>query len=195
MVIGTLNYDNSIELLAQSHGLPCNTGIQDWSETGSINVTSNGLHLLKLHGSVDWQRYRQEISDAKPMPTSAFRVLDKDVLPNMSEQHYPEVVFGGRNKLTAGGPYLDLFQAFKKELDQVEILTIVGYSFRDVHINTCITNWLNQGADHRIRIIRRNFDTDMGLYPDMLRRHASERLDVVKASAGEGLSFLYPDIA
>jgi len=54
LVISTLNYDNTIELATEPNNFNCNTGIDYRSKTGNFDTCGDGLHLLKLHGSVDW---------------------------------------------------------------------------------------------------------------------------------------------
>lgn len=54
LIIATLNYDNSIELAAKSQGIPLNTGIEKWSQNRFFDTKDNCVHLLKLHGSIDW---------------------------------------------------------------------------------------------------------------------------------------------
>ena len=72
LVVATLNYDNSVELLASSQRVPCNTGISDWSTKGRFELSNQGLHLLKLHGSIDWRR-DYEKTTATQMPAVKIR--------------------------------------------------------------------------------------------------------------------------
>jgi hypothetical protein len=63
------------------------------------------------------------------------------------------VIFGGRNKLTAEGPFLDLLVKFKENLDSHSHLLVIGYSFRDEHINQCIVRWLGTDVSRSITIV------------------------------------------
>lgn len=200
LVIATLNYDNSIELLSSSQKMPCQTGISDWSEHGSFDVSGPGLHLLKLHGSIDW--HRQDITASENrLPAVAFRQL----APEEVKQHdlRPAVIFGNRNKLTAEGPFLDLLRVFQNELMSSNMLTIVGYSFRDPHVNVYISQWLNGDSTRVLRIVNGpNFTNDSlsisnrsSFVGNLLRFRMANpsRVKIVDAYAGEGLRILYGD--
>jgi hypothetical protein len=67
MAIATLNYDNTIELAAAAAGIPLETGIEQWSNSGRFPAPANGVLLLKLHGSVDWATNRCGPSPEKPL--------------------------------------------------------------------------------------------------------------------------------
>ena len=56
LVVATLNYDNTIELLAKANDIPYETGVDDWSNTATIASPAEGLFVLKLHGSIDWSK-------------------------------------------------------------------------------------------------------------------------------------------
>ncbi len=70
----------------------------------------------------------------------------------------PAVVFGQRNKLTAEGLFLDLLRSFRDGLAGADRLTVVGYSFRDPHINEYLSQWLNEDEGRRIRVINPGFE-------------------------------------
>lgn len=151
LCIATLNYDNAIELLASSNSFHCSTGISSWSETGEFRMEEEGVFLLKLHGSIDWELIRNQRSDNKPIPQSIIKISNPK---EVTLRYYrPAVIFGQRNKLTAEGPFLDLIRAFQKELSQTERLIIVGYSFRDPHINEFLIQWLNNSTERQITIV------------------------------------------
>ncbi len=150
LVVATLNYDNGVELLASSQGVTCQTGLTEWSTTGRFETASAGLHLLKLHGSIDWVRYNNGQQGAV-MPTMMARQATRGEIKQ--EFHQPALLFGNRNKLTPEGPFLALLRAFERELEQCETLTVVGYSFHDPHINVYISRWLNSNNNHILRIV------------------------------------------
>lgn len=151
LCVATLNYDNSIELLTSKNSVECNTGIKDWSETGELENKNNLVFLLKLHGSIDWKLEREIRSSDRPLPQSRIEIGNPD---DVIEKYYrPAVIFGQRNKLTAEGPFLDLMHAFQKELSKNEQVVIIGYSFRDDHINEYLTQWINNSSTNRIVVI------------------------------------------
>jgi NAD-dependent SIR2 family protein deacetylase len=189
LTIATLNYDNSVERLAESLGIPCETGIEQWSQTGSFDSHASGLLLLKMHGSIDWALDTRQSSVGRPMPHGTiYRVGPEKV---QEETFTPAIVFGQRNKLTAEGPFLDLLRAFQQELGRADLLTVIGYSFRDAHINEYISQWLNADSSHRMRVISPRFDQSDVEYAILLQQLLPGRLDVVLRGAGEGLHQLW----
>ena len=64
----------------------------------------------------------------------------------------PALVFGLGSKLRSDGPFLAMLVEFDRLLASTEWLTIVGYSFRDDHINAALTRWMN-GSARRLSVI------------------------------------------
>jgi hypothetical protein len=79
-------------------------------------------------------------------------------LPMTALVETPMAIFGQRNKLTTEGPFLDLLRHFDEQLQQTDLLTVIGYSFRDEHINFYISKYLNQYRG-KIRVVDPNFET------------------------------------
>ncbi|WP_337288511.1 SIR2 family protein [Candidatus Methylomirabilis sp.] len=189
LTVATLNYDNSIELLAQSASVSCTTGIDKWSETGSFIPSSDGIFLIKLHGSIDWALEGDQRSEDRPMPHSIIRQVSAGEIKEPGFR--PGVIFGQRNKLTAEGPFLDLLRAFQQELSRSDILTVVGYSFRDDHVNEYISQWLNQSKERKMRIINPHFDRSPSPYAGQLSRFGGTQVEIIREPAGAGLVKLY----
>jgi hypothetical protein len=181
LVVATLNYDNSIEYLAQKKGLICNLGIDNWAKTGLIDIQKDCLHLLKLHGSMDWYIGFSSEPEYLSPPIKRSKQPLSDSFP-------PAIIFGQRNKLTAEGPFLDLLIAFREELRKVNKLIIIGYSFRDEHINTYIINWLANNNDNCLKIIDPGFNNNDTIFVKNIKDHLeSNRLQVIDRPASEGL--------
>lgn len=190
-MIATLNYDNSIELLAKSQSIPWTTGIDQWSTSGCLDFTEHKLLLLKLHGSIDWTWGTTDKPSNHLMLHKVIRRIEPD---EMKDRYEPAVIFGQRNKLTAEGPFLDLLIRFREQLSKASRLTVVGYSFRDMHINVYISQWLNSSQDHAIRIISPDITTSHTEYVqelrDLQRRHPN-KVELTAMKAKEGLKELY----
>jgi len=146
LVIASLNYDNGVELVSEANSIACNTGIDVWSQKGVFDFSGNGLHLIKLHGSINWSWNADVTTPERPMPHSIIRRVETDAFKTSYER--PAVIFGQRNKLTAEGPFLDLLRQFQNELEHSTVLTVIGYSLRDLHVNTYISKWLNESANN-----------------------------------------------
>lgn len=192
LVVATLNYDNSIELLARDAGVGCVTGIDtEWVE-GSFNFSGDGLFLLKLHGSIDWQRLPNYRHAQSPMPRTVILRATEAEMREGSRAYVPAVIFGHRNKLTVEGPFLELLRAFQKELDEKDQVTVVGYSFRDAHINEYISLWLNKKRERKLRIISPHFFKHTSEYAQQLVNFCGRQIEVIQETAGRGLQQLYP---
>jgi hypothetical protein len=189
LVIATLNYDNSIELMSEQLKVLCETGISEWSQSGKFDCIGDGLHLLKMHGSIDWSLHRNFTEVGRPMPRSR---ITKNVPAQIKTGGYrPAVIFGQRNKLTTEGPFLEMLRAFQRELSQASRLTVVGYSFRDAHINEYISQWLNAGPNHILRIIDPGFEKSTVEYASQLRRYCTPNLDIHSKGAGDALTDIF----
>lgn len=177
LCVATLNYDNSIELLTSKNSVECNTGIRDWSETGELKNKNNSLFLLKIHGSIDWKLEKNKRSSDRPLPQSRIEIGDPD---DVNENYYrPAVIFGQRNKLTAEGPFLDLMHAFQKELSKNEQVIVVGYSFRDDHINEYLTQWINNSNTNHMVVINPNIDSIETEFVLNIRSLLPNRIEII----------------
>jgi hypothetical protein len=74
-------------------------------------------------------------------------------------------------------------------------LTVVGYSFRDHHINVYISQWINSSQDHVIRIINGpGFESSPTSYVRQLlslHRRFPHQVQIVAQKAPEGLQEIY----
>lgn len=137
--IVTLNYDNAIEVaMSQAFAFsldddPRPRPTQPWFES------NRSLRLIRLHGSLQWRRERR---------TGDVRVLSSDEVANFTRDGVadwdgdtPGVIFGGGNKLRPDGPYLDLYYEFRAALAEARQVVVIGYSFRDAHVNEALRRW------------------------------------------------------
>ena len=152
LAIGTLNYDTSVEELCGRTGVRWSDGIpneEDLAEDDDRTLTfqQSGINLYKLHGSTSWRRIISSKSVVHPKDDSAGRL-------NV-------VRFGGRNKLSADWPFLDIFWKWQEEIRSVDTLWIIGYSFRDAHINAVIEAWFRANKARRVVIVDPGFDNQM----------------------------------
>ena len=196
LVIATLNYENGIELLSRVSGVPCNTGIESWTKKGVFEYPDDGIELIKLHGSNYWFWSKGVTTYDERLPHSEIRFKShfEETLSTTALVYPPMVIFGQRNKLTTEGPFLDLLKEFDEQLQQTDILTVVGYSFRDPHVNFYISKFLNRYGG-KIRIVDPGFETSDVEYVEYLRglqKSRPDQVEVIKRYAGDALKDLYP---
>lgn len=172
--IATLNYDLGIETAAARSEFPVDTGISAWGGGYDWSwLVPDALPLLKLHGSLDWW-YEQpdaeveegalwEGVDCPPRSVQPpRRVRQHDGPPAGSDYYFlsqpePAMIFGARQKLRADGPFLAMLFEFSRWISAAEHLVIVGYSFRDDHINVILNEWVASRPQARLSIIDPGF--------------------------------------
>lgn len=151
--IATLNYDRTIETAAQKSGLLVDTGIEGWKGTYDWSwAKESDVRLLKLHGSTDWW-IGQNGGDSLKMGEESI-VVGNQGTGRWAER--PGLVFGQRGKLRSDGPFLAMLRAFDDFLSRTDELLIIGYSFRDEHINASIRRWVNAGATRPLVVVDPN---------------------------------------
>ncbi|GAA4193321.1 hypothetical protein GCM10022288_26930 [Gryllotalpicola kribbensis] len=146
----TLNYDLTIETASEQLGLAFETGVQqwrggyEWSWNSSLNV-----RLLKLHGSLNWF-YEDHAESRLAQKRIIYRPTsgDGDVPGNERV-----MIFGTGSKLRHDGPFLAMYQEFQRLLAQRTRLIVIGYSFRDDHVNEVIRRWVNTSPACEIVVI------------------------------------------
>jgi len=197
--VATLNYDVTIEAAGRQAGIPIDTGMSKWPEQQAVTFDSKSVNLYKLHGSVSWERVPKELLGARGMlPFDRIREL-----PGGEEPRLPSVIFGAGNKLVAGGPYLDLLRRFERALEEVRVLMVAGYSFRDDHVNAVITKWLNynpaswyDSPSRRLLVLdpgvphwdRRDHTPALAHHLLTMKEDQPKRLRFVSKGAAQGLS-------
>lgn len=89
---------------------------------------------------------------------------------------------------------MDLLAAFRRELASTDELVVVGYSFRDEHINEYVKNWLAGSTDRTIVIVDPNATKLELAFAKVLLSQGPSRVFAMNVNAGEGLSeVLQPD--
>jgi hypothetical protein len=193
LTVATLNYDLTIEMLGDLLGTPVDTGMSDWPLKERLRFGA-GLKLLKLHGSIDWKLTRH------PVVASGFAKLPYESVRHQKgiEPDTPAVIFGAGNKLRAGGPYLALLRSFEEALDASQALLIIGYSFRDDHVNAILTSWMNTDEARRMVILDKfagRFEVvpetsalSLGNYLWWLSTERPQRVKLLQSSVADGLA-------
>lgn len=145
----SLNHDCLIEATFHAAGIPISDMTRSSGEGRRIldfNFIENGANLFKLHGSIDWFRWRP----LRPTESDGFwsewvGALD---LPNdqavWRHDSRPQILVGRFNKELsyADSPFAELFSHARRALQSVSHLVISGYSFGDKAVNTMLIDWM-----------------------------------------------------
>lgn len=202
--VATLNYDHGLEMAAFRAGLTVATGITLWDGELEWDWEAGAdVNLLKLHGSLDWyysddHRGWGTFAEKTIVPFQPFEGGARSMLTEMA------VVFGQRGKLRSDGPFLGMLSGFGHWLRDTQNLVIVGYSFRDDHINELIRRWLNRTERASLTIINPSMTEDVtrrwgqeGFMGEVVRAISTLRDDrmeilsqhsVIAAGARDGLA-------
>ncbi|THG33443.1 hypothetical protein E6C64_03640 [Naasia lichenicola] len=210
--IATLNYDRSLELACDAAEVTHDTGFSAWR--GGYDWNWNGIRdvrLLKVHGSLDWTMSSLQ-RDGMRVRGDSLSQLGESANASNAVNGQPAVVFGHGSKLRADGPFLAMLVELDRMLATTEWLTIIGYSYRDDHINAAIARWLNSSVASRLTMIDKNERTwEFVSYPPTFAREVlsgikgGEQLgqkkrpplthDVIVESAAVGLSQIAAELA
>jgi SIR2-like domain len=154
LTIATLNYDRTIELACETAGVRCSTGIERWIKGKGWAWPRKGVRLLKLHGSIDWawEQERRPLA----LPQNKIVVTDDQDKP-------PALIFGRRAKLQAKGPFLALLAEFERRLGRSSQLVVIGYSFRDDHVNEVLRRWTGDDQRRTILVVDPSWKAEPGL--------------------------------
>ncbi len=132
----SLNYDTVVEASLEELTLRCIDGFRG-ADNAFFDATvyderpTSGLsfRLYKLHGSINWVRDVQGAVRRRPLTSSEERA---PVVIYPAEQKYVQTQYGVYETL------LSLFRRRLREPRPNNKLVVVGYSFRDEHLNVAI---------------------------------------------------------
>lgn len=136
----TTNYDTVMEAYAEETGLEIINGFKHhrrlskvWADAWDRTTDRPPLYLTKLHGSINWH----EDADGNVVETGGVTQRDasRDIMiaPTEGAKDY------------GGKPFPDLLRHFKESMGEVEVLLVIGFSYRDGEINEIIKRRLDEG--------------------------------------------------
>lgn len=136
--VATLNYDTLIEQTCRETGLTYDYGLSGWNDRKYVRFYGSDVKLIKLHGSVNWFEDDDNI----------------EVDPDEKLYRRRGLIFGGQGeKLVPHGPYLQLRHEFQRMLRGTSVFGIIGYSFRDRHLNAIIRAWASSRRKAKLIIL------------------------------------------
>lgn len=156
--IATLNFDALVEQAAQNFGPEISTGADSWDGGFHWPLPNDRNPLLKLHGSLNWRIGMREVT---PIPISTLTTLSTEEENRIGGGGiFSDLRFGTENKLTNAGPMRALLEAFITVLERSDLLVVVGYSFRDLHVDVLLDYWAAHASHRRIIIVDPFLDPD-----------------------------------
>ena len=137
--IFTTNYDQSIETYVDGHSdLTCNDGFvhnfkirRNIFDPNSFSNDKNQVNLYKLHGSLNWKMTKFGVTRLDSETQNKNDPDNLVVYPTLSPKD------GMLRE-----PFKTIRDIFEKHIYQTDIVIVIGYSFRDHHINEIFKNFL-----------------------------------------------------
>jgi len=164
--IFSLNHDTVIEKCLSEAGINVNEQFTDgfgkpedsvrYWKPDLFESESFKVRLFKLHGSLNWFRFRPnggDWSNESIVIPPDFVNTDMDLVGGR-----PEMLVGTFNKIFqyTRGIYADIYCKFYRALPHSQQLVISGYGFGDKGINTRIAEWIYSSPDRKIILIHKN---------------------------------------
>lgn len=124
-LVFTTNYDTVLEKYCDKSSLGVVNGFEPegrgtfvWADKWSTD-TAAYMHLIKLHGSIFWHKN----ADGHVVETGAVASRDADhdimIAPTEGKKDYSKE------------PFRSLVNHFRKEIGEVDVLLVIGFSYRD----------------------------------------------------------------
>ncbi|MDQ3884931.1 MAG: SIR2 family protein [Thermoproteota archaeon] len=154
----TTNYDRAIEMYCSKPDRKCRridgfrvdeytkTSIWDGNFDYPLVDGITNVCLYKLHGSLNWKKHESGRIEATIEETP---ISDPNYVEDMLI--YPTLSPKGGQEFE---PYKTIREKFKKFMDKVGICIVIGFSFRDEHINSIFSDFLKFGKRTLIVVSR-----------------------------------------
>jgi SIR2-like domain len=165
--IFTLNHDTLIEQYLSREGIMYSDGFGEvdgdlrWPDSGKYEDTANKVDIFKLHGAVDWYRFRREgkfeIGIAtKDITSSLFDSKGAKLAPM---RDLPWFLTGkDKSAMYHYGVLNNLFFRFAQTLKHSRRIVMSGYGWGDFTINSFIVGWLEASSDNRLILLHREIE-------------------------------------
>ena len=120
------------------------------------------VYYWKLHGSIDWtysmpfniyndsniEYFGDEAIICKRIPKKQWEILyECSALATRAEWNKHKIVIFPtpiKYSQTYTYPYIDLYEAFRRTLEEIELLLVVGTSFPDQHIKSAVKSFIQR---------------------------------------------------
>lgn len=166
--IFTVNHDLLLEQYLRAQNIPVVDGfdvainnVRYWNPS-LFRANAAGIRFLKLHGSIDWYRFRPNGSNSwyddlvgiSEGPDIS-HTLDPWGRSQLPVDKRPLLLIGTFNKIPeyTRRIFLDLYYEFRRLLDHTAILISCGYGFADKGINEQILEWVYGDRKRRIILV------------------------------------------
>lgn len=172
--IATLNHDLLIEKELANNSIEYVDGFGEqkgdvkWFEHNTYDDQSKRIFLYKLHGSINWYRFRQEIADGDHTYTiDKYGLALKRDNDHCKDEHgiyltslgyTPVFLTGTYNKLSAYnfGIIRSIHNKFENRFWKHKLMIMSGYGWNDRGINGRLFEWILSSSDKRLFLLHEN---------------------------------------
>lgn len=188
----TINYDNALEwTTTRGVWIPIHGGVLPLDRARQIPGwphNEDAVRIVKLHGALEWAR-NPHTGDVRHIGPD--EIVIRQNQRDLVRAEPPGIIFGAGSKLRADGPYLDLYVEAKGHLARAHRLIVIGYGWRDFHVNELVRRWV-VGASQPSLLRISDFD-GCQTPPDVeewVRANDHVQLDVVHGPARQAMRAL-----
>lgn len=184
--IVTLNHDTLVEQVLARTGVSVVDGFGDpdgdvrWYDDTCYSEPRARVRLIKLHGSIDWHRFRRgaRISPAIVAHGDPTKAVDGAGTHLEPVSPTPSFLTGGEKEAWyQQGVYADLHFRFHELLRRCDRMVMSGYGWGDTGITNQIDRWLEQRPSNRLILLEERPEQIVdrspiieGAYDDLIRR-------------------------
>lgn len=164
----TLNHDCLVERVFEAHRLPYDDFMRVADDRRVLEPLSAPrpdakAAIYKLHGSVNWRRFRRMDGAGGWFTSWVGDEISSSGVPHhrgttWRSDERPLLLLGRFNKELGylDQPFLDLLSAFTQSLRSRDRLFVSGYSFGDKAVNTMLIEWVFSAPGKRLVVLHRN---------------------------------------
>jgi len=145
--IFSVNYDTCIEQFCSVHKLDYQDGFDvNWNPR-VFERENTDIMLYKLHGSIIW--YRSDRAGYMKLPI----MTDEASIRLITGERAESLMLYPMQKLGYEEPLLDLLTRFRNALHGCKVLVVVGYSFRDAHLQRILLDAARSNRELTILLV------------------------------------------
>lgn len=140
----------------------------DWRRFEAREEYQPAIYLYKFHGSIDWERYKEEGNILKEVES----------IPDE-----PDLIFGTDYKMQYIDPYLFYAYELRKYSLETQLILVIGYSFGDEHINGILKQALEANRDTKLILVSPHIQKED--IRDKLQHRKDKQIIIVNKRAKE----------
>jgi hypothetical protein len=184
----SLNHDTLLESWLKKHGINPYMCLEQHPDSPAYervrfspqDFDAARVSVIKLHGSLDWRRFRPKSARkaADPFRGEFLGVCDEED-PRFEEMDDgPRTLTGTWNKIVqySSPVFLPMFSQFHRCLRDSSRLVVCGYGFGDKGINSLLIDWISSNEERRLIVI----DPDP-FHPSRCRQAVFDKFEVWKS--------------